>query len=65
MQTRCRELRAVIVDLFHFQGMFLDEVASWLDFLAHQDAKHFVGLESVFEMHLHKCPFFWVQSRFP
>ncbi len=44
--------RSVVVDLLDFQRVLLNELAARLDFFAHQDAEHLVGLEGIVELDL-------------
>src|SRR5258708_17668103 len=55
----------VVVNLFHLQGMLLDELAARFDLFSHEDAEHFIRLESVVELHSHERSLFGVERRLP
>src|SRR5438045_6619747 len=42
------ELRhSLYIQVSHVQGVVFDELTAWLDHVAHQNSKHFVGIDSV------------------
>src|SRR5438309_8411194 len=51
---RARSLRPMIINFLHYQRKFLDKLAPRLHLLAHEHAEHLIGLQGVFQVHLHQ-----------
>src|SRR5262249_57538189 len=57
--------RPVIVDVFHFERVLLDEVAAGFNFLAHERAEDEVRLAGLVGLDLEEGTALWVEGGFP
>src|SRR5262249_10189359 len=53
------------IQVLDVQRVLLDELASGLDLITHEDREELVGLHGVVDTHLQKSAGIWVHRRFP